>query len=968
MKGGTERRKYPRSKPEPGTAIVVTAGEGSEGPNLALRLIDVSAIGVCVETPEILPEGRDLRVELVVPGPGGGRFVRRGSVRWSQSLEAGGGGQTHVAGLEIEPPVEVLAGRSGESAVLDILLTLRIAVAQLRLYPKDSPQVLKVLTDCYHSVHSFLTQAEALILSRTERGLLVNGRRMPGAGTISESLESSALQLLSDAQVKSIEFSKGLTLEELGTFLHALTRKFWDAKDGKEINRRLRAERVLRISVDEVTYVALGEGDLVIQDAARKLEGTGTQLGRLLEQLDELVESAERAGHGGEGRMALVKRLLDRDPGLLARVREHTGSGGAGGSGAVPAEGAISFETAREALGELARILPEAPEALRPALRKVGRALAAAFRHDSKLAALMDGLLEEAQAGRLAGPAGAGAPEGSGADRRAAQILAMPEDERIAAMAQEGPALLDELAALGKVRAVQGLLEALSASLADRSARRRQGTARALYGLRRALERHVPAEALEAVEVMVRSALDGERDAQAYAALAELAGFLADFRLRQGRLDRAREFADLLERHDKIRDPAFPQRGNLAYGALERLALGPGFAGLAGRVRAGDPETSRLVEALGAAATRYLFGVMKEAESAAERMRLAGIIVRAGPGAAAVLLDEIQKMSAPSEGARLLEVIPHAMPPDLAEMALTGLLRHGALAVRRRAAVLAAEQGYPRAGPALLEAFHAEEDALSRRALVECLGRVRYRGAVEDLAAVAEARANPADLRAAACVALGRIGDRRAVPVLARLCLKGEKGITGILRAVPAEVRAAAVRALALFPDEAEALEALRRVQEDRDPQVRAAALQARVAPFFEAFGARAEGIRVVESEREIDGSGGPLGGTLRDVPFAALCARLAGLEASGGLHVSCGRSVGRVWLDAGLVIAAEFEGRRDAEAFRTLADPRRTAEGLYVFRPDERPDERRVLLTVEGLLEGFGNRGGGDGPSPGLA
>lgn len=958
MKGGTERRKYPRSKPEPGTAITVTAGDGpGAGPNLALRLIDLSAIGACVETARPLAEGGELRVELVLPGPGGGLFPRRGRVRWAQSLESGGG-QTHVAGLEFEPPVEALAGRTGESAVLDILLTLRIAVAQLRLYPKESPQVLKVLTDCYHSVHSYLTHAASLTLSRTARGLLVNGRPLPSAGTVSESLEASTLQLLGDVQVKSVTFSKGLTLEELGTFLHALTRKFWDVKDGKEINRRLRAERVLRVSVDEVTYVALGEGDLVIEDAARKLEGSGTELGRLLEGLDQLVEAAERGGAGGEGRLLLVKRLLERDPGLLARA-------GAGG-GAAPAvgEGRIAFEAAREALGELARVLPAVPEECRPALRRVGKALADAFRHDPKLAALMDALLEEAEeAGRVVPAAVQAPPAASDAERRAGEILAMPDDERLEAMAQEGPALLDELAALGKPQAVQGLLESLAGVLADRSARRRQKAARSLNGLRRALERHAPEGALEAVEVMVRSALDDERDAPAYPVLAELAGFLADLWLRRGRPDRARELVELLERHDKIRDPAFPQRGNFAYVVLERLALGPGFAELAGRVRSGDAEASRLVEALGAAATRYLLGLMKEAESAAERMRLAGFVVRAGPGAAAILLDEIQRTLAPSDAARMLEVIPHAMPADMAEMALTGLLRHPALRVRRRAAALAAEQAYPRAGAALLEAFHAEEDPAARRTLVECLGRVRYREAVEGLAAAAEGRSNPPDLRAEACLALGRIGDPRAVPVLARICLRGEKGITGILRSVPAEVRAAAVRALALFPDEREAREALRKAHEDRDPQVRAAALQARVAPFFDAFGQAAEGVRVVGSEREIDGSAGTFGGTLRDVPFAALCGRLAGLEQSGALRVAWGGTAGSVWFDAGLVIAAEFEGRRDAEAFAALADPRRS-EGLFLFRGGEMPAERRVLLTVEGLFEELRGKGGGHGSS----
>jgi hypothetical protein len=976
MKSATERRKYPRSKPEPGVSITVTPADfsgGAAGPNLAAKLIDVSAIGACIVSTAPLREGAPLSVELTLTGAKAGRYPARATVRWSQFLESEGQ-ETHVAGLEFETPIEPLVGKVGESALLDIFLTLRVSVAQLRLYPKDSPQVLKVLTDTYHSIHSFLESAGTLTVSKTARGLLINGRPLPAAGPVADSLETAMLSLLTDSQIKSITFKKGLTLEELLTFLHALTKKFWDVKDGKEINRRLREERVLQVSVDEVTYVALGEGDLVIEDAARKLEGGDAEVARLMQNLDQLVESATQGMLGAEGRLLIMKRLIEQDPNLLKKAHAEgilgpgpgggagaggagaaTGAGGegTGGAGAVEGRevGRVTFDEARDALGDLAALLSELPEPSRGVLRRIGRTFVEAFRHVPSLRAVMEALLQGAAARTIPGiaqQASAQQPHEPAAVTRAAQLLAMSDDERVQALSQEGSALLEELAALDRPDLVRALLDSLCGCLSDRAARRRLAAARTLGSLRRVFERDASEDTVESVELVIRSGLDQERDAGVYPALADLAGFLADLQIRRGVHDRALQIVDLLHRHYKIKDPAFVQRGELAYIALERLAAGAGFASLAGKVRSGDPEATHITEALGSAATRFLIGQIKAAESASSRLQLAGMIARAGPGAATVLLDEIRKTLVPSDVLRLLEVLPQAMTPDMAEMALSGVLRHPTLAVRKKAAALFAEQAYPRAGAALLDAFRAEQDGPTRIVIAECLGRIRAKGSVEELASVAESRTHSDDLRAAACQALGQIGDPRAVPVLTRVCLKGEKGLTSILRAVPASVRAAAARALALFPAHKEARESLRKAGEDKDPLVRSAARQARYGPLLEAFGDRVQGAALAATPAEVGAEVGKVGGTLVEVPLEILCRRLAQTEASGLLSFNLQGMIAQVWLHAGVVVAVDAEGRRDLDAFSLVAGRR---EGYFLFQPGEEPPERRMLQPMETLL-----------------
>jgi hypothetical protein len=957
--GGTERRKYPRYKPEPGTIILCTREEatGVPGANLVQRVIDVSALGVCFVATAPLVEGSAVNVDIMLPGQKA-KTSTRAKVRWTQFLESRGR-EAHVAGIEFEMLVQGLGARGSDSAILDIFLTLRVSVAQLRLYPKDSPQVLKVVTDTYHSIHSFLETANTLTLSKTPRGLLVNGRPLPERGTVSDSLEAATLSVLSDAAVKSITFRKGLTLDELISFLHALTKKFWDVKDGKEINKRLRDERVNQISVDEVQYVALGEGDIVIEDAARKLAGGETELAKLLANLEQLIDSASNEGMGSEARLHLMKKLVEQDPNLLKEAGTGTsanpgdgpGGGGAGDGVDLGDEGKLSFEQAREALGDLARLIKEAPPAMHDALRGVGKVFVDAFKHNPRLASLMVTILSSQAVEALPGtakPDEPGKPKESAAVARVRMILQMNDEERVAALNQEGNALMDELGALHEGELMRTMLGSLSGVMLDRNGRKRLTVARTLNTLRRGLERSGTPEVEDAFEQAVRTALDVERDASVYSVLADMTAFLADLRIRRGKIERARDILELLHRHYQIRDPQFPQRGELAYIALERVASGVGFASLSERVRSGDPESTRIIEALDAAATRFLIREIKNAETPARRMHFAQFISRAGAGAATVLMDELGKTSVPSDLLHLIEVMPTAMPPDMAEMALGGLLRHATVAVRRRAATMLSEQTFPRAGGLLLDSIGAEGDPQTRTTFIECLGRLRFRGAVDALNRIADERQQPEDVRCAACASLGRIGDVRAVPVLAKLYYKGEKGLTKVFRTVPSSVRAAAARALAAFPTHKEAREALRAAKDDHDPSVRAVANQALYAPLQDAFGERALGVQVVSTADQLL-SGTKTGGVLQELGLEPLCMRLATLESTGLLSLNFNGPAAKVWFDAGLVIAAEFEGRRDHEAFIFLAGKR---EGYILFQPNERAPERRMLAQVASLMQ----------------
>lgn len=714
--------------------------------------------------------------------------------------------------------------------VIDLLANLKVAVAQLRLYPPQSPQVLKVATSAFQSVNGYLEEAGVLTLSRTPRGLLVNGRRLPATGEVANAMEQSTLQLLQEVQIKTITFRKGLSMEELVTFLHSLTKKFWDVKEGKEINRRLREARVFQITVDEVEYVAVGARDLVIEDAAAKLEGTNARVAEIMRTLDSVIESAVSEGIAEQVRLEIMKKLLEQDPTLLQKAQ----AAGLPGAGTGDAPGWLTFEQARQCLGDIARLLPKSDPASRDALRRVGHALIGGFRHDPVILALLTKFLSDEAADLLPSWLKEGEEKKkteATAVKRAGAILALEEEEQLKALTAEGPALVKELVALKRGDLVEEVVTALTGFARHTIAERRIAAAEALGIVLPTLQAERQEEVLRHTEERTRSALNMERDPRVYPKMGELAASILDDHLRAGRFEAADQLLQLLKRHYQVKEASFPQRVELAFRVLERVAAGKGFPALVDQVRAKNPQAVQVLVALDAAAARFLVSEMKRLENAAERLEIAQLLLKAGPGAGTLLAEEAQKTTAPAEAVRLAEVLPHALPENMAELTLGSLLRHQALPVRRRAAALLAERAYGRAGMLLLDALRDEAEPLGRVALIDALRQLKWQPAVTDLCERAESRSEEDEVRIAACHALGLLGASLVVPVLARICGRAPRGLSGLLGAEPSSVRAAAARALARFSSDAEARQALVQAAEDPDGAVRTAARQSLMSP-----------------------------------------------------------------------------------------------------------------------------------------
>ncbi len=799
-------------------------------------------------------------------------------------------------------------------SAVHVLGTLAQSLEVMRLHAGGSPEVVNAQSSAYATVRAFLKDLPEISLAWTARGVRVNGRLLPpDAG-------ARVPELLLQSPIHSVAIRRGCTVEEFLSFLEAVTERFWGLTAAGEITRRLYEEGVSSIRV----YAS--ETDRIRE------EMSGTHVAApSLEEIERIEGAPPPPPPPPPPTPAPAARLVLVDTLPDDAAIEHS-------------SGVFTLEKAVQAIGEIARVQQECKPDLKEALGRVVHSIAGAFSHDSRLAGFLTKLIGEASGDAADRPP---SPEDQPpAAARAREILEMNPENQAAAIRLEGEALLRDLAALPRLDLAAMLMARLTGSLADRSGGRRAAAAEALLAIRPCWDSPPLSMIRDGFEDLVRSALDTEQDPEAYPGIAEIAAGLMDDRLRCGDFKSALETLAVLRRHQLVKDPAVPARREIAYRALERLAGGAGLAAVVAAARKGDAAAIHGLESFDVAVARLLVGQLRSLESLAERIHLAQVLSRMGPGAAPILAEEAERSTAPSDAIRLIEVLPYAAPESAAVRVLGNLLRHPAQAVRRRAAELMAEKGYARSGELILRALKDEREPALRASLAEALGAVRYAPAFAVLASMAASREETDAARSAACFALGRMGDTAAIPVLAEVCGRFRRGISNILRPTAAAVRLAAVRALGAMGAQEGARDVLLRASEDAEPTVRSAAREALNLPRRRTTVAAALPPDPPHSDSV------KLAGSLREIPVDQVCQLIATTGKTGLLMFDFKGPAGRVYFEEGMVVAAEFEGRLDQEAFNAFI---RKREGHFIFRPGEIAPQRRLRAPVTMiLLESF--------------
>ncbi|HEV3027988.1 MAG TPA: DUF4388 domain-containing protein, partial [Planctomycetota bacterium] len=207
------------------------------------------------------------------------------------------------------------------------------------------------------------------------------------------------------------------------------------------------------------------------------------------------------------------------------------------------------------------------------------------------------------------------------------------------------------------------------------------------------------------------------------------------------------------------------------------------------------------------------------------------------------------------------------------------------------------------------------------------------------------------EIRTGACMALARLGHAEAVPILAGIASKSSRGL-GLLKASSPALRTAAIRALGQFSTNPAAREALKKITEDSDPTLQAAARETLYRPVQKALSTAVREAPPGNAVPEVKPANVKLAGSLQEIPLDQVCQLFGGSEKTGLLLFSLEGRVGRIWFEKGQIVAADFERTKDQEAINGIA---RQKKGDFIFQPGERPAQRRVQIPVhQALLEAY--------------
>jgi len=151
---------------------------------------------------------------------------------------------------------------------LDALKHLRIGVSQALLYSADSKQFGKASENTLAALDGLLNALGGFKLGIAGSEVLINGLRLEVPAALRGGVESLE-KVMADTGCGGLKFEKGVDAAELGIFLQLMARKKLPRGDGAKVNQLIREQGVTHIQVDELRYVAVSKGQMVVSGTAR---------------------------------------------------------------------------------------------------------------------------------------------------------------------------------------------------------------------------------------------------------------------------------------------------------------------------------------------------------------------------------------------------------------------------------------------------------------------------------------------------------------------------------------------------------------------------------------------------------------------------------------------------------------------------------------------------------------------------
>ena len=211
---------------------------------------------------------------------------------------------------------------------LTLLKELNSTIKRLSIYPADHPAVKLVLKETSELFQEFFKTTNEIILGKVENKLVLEGETLD-ANVISEKVWNT----LEKQKIKSISFLKGLSQEELRSFL-----EFFLKKEEEDLSVYLQKNKISHLKLNRLHYEVVSDDEKVVKAELMDKLQLKSELSRVIREHPELLKDILL------GKIIEQEKLqmLYKETALLSSQEDEgkgSGSSGSGGEGWGEGEG-----------------------------------------------------------------------------------------------------------------------------------------------------------------------------------------------------------------------------------------------------------------------------------------------------------------------------------------------------------------------------------------------------------------------------------------------------------------------------------------------------------------------------------------------------------------------------------------------------------------------------------------------------
>ncbi len=709
------------------------------------------------------------------------------------------------------------------------LTMLRSAIVNARIYPKGSQMVDVSIKGALEAFQAALESASAITVTDAQGKLLVDGKDAPEARDFRPFLVSHEIQ--------SLRFTKGVELAEMTTLVEGLGRKKGQYDTKPNFKEWLKGQNVSHVLVEEVQFVALQKGDVVVQQITQLLEQNSHDVPSLISSLDESVRLMDQLPDDKskqEARKHMAHHLSTLPPHQLRELFENKLPENVEKAGLRDdVVQAMTREKLEETLEEVHKWYDqikqsaasdlEAVEKLNGLKSFLGKILHSPASKNVSFAMYEEllnvGLLEEI-------PQGVQKGERSSLNAQVEQLLSMPSASLLdPPVRQNFPELLKALCGMGMDEALQKLTDKMMENLKNTAPLMRETAVKTLKLFQDTFASNRKEKQFLAIVSAFRQMADQESSPEVYHQVATALQAAAMEMLVGWKFEESALLLALLRRHSREESPISQKKKQFAARALQEFAA-KGLDTLCADINASVKERQegsyKVLAELGEDAVPSLIEAMKRSMDPRTKQAAAQALKRLGTAAKDPLVKQMTLNTPADVLVKLVPILEEFVDTSLLPT-LTALSQHAEPLVRRQVARLLARVQDTKA-QALLFAMLGDSDPEAQTEIIRMIGDLKIAAAVPEL--IKHLPTAYPSAQEEICITFGTLKDKRTIPELIKL-LQNHGSFWKKSSGTPESTRVRIVWALGQMMPDVEAEKALQKAQKDSAMVVQRAAQNA---------------------------------------------------------------------------------------------------------------------------------------------